>query len=202
MTYADIWGWFDFDDVYQNAVADARPGGILVEVGCWMGKSIVYLAKAAADAGRTDLQIWAVDNWSGSGCDRLDEACREFERSGFPLLKQFCANLTACGVENMVHILVDRDDAGNDKFLNSVEAADRFLDGACDFVFLDADHTHEAVRADIRAWLPKVRPGGVLAGHDFDRHSVASAVASELGTVGVIAAKTSWVYKKDNPDGR
>lgn len=37
-----------------------------------------------------------------------------------------------------------------------------------DFVFLDADHTLEAVRADIVAWWPKVKPGGWLGGHDYD----------------------------------
>jgi hypothetical protein len=34
-------------------------------------------------------------------------------------------------------------------------------------VFIDADHTYEAVKADIAAWLPKVKPDGILAGHDY-----------------------------------
>lgn len=36
-----------------------------------------------------------------------------------------------------------------------------------DFVYLDADHSYEAVAADIAAWLPLVRPGGIIAGHDY-----------------------------------
>ena len=33
----------------------------------------------------------------------------------------------------------------------------------CDFVFIDADHTYEGCLADIRAYLPKVKIGGVIA---------------------------------------
>lgn len=36
-----------------------------------------------------------------------------------------------------------------------------------DFVYIDADHSYEAAKADIAAWLPHVRPGGIIAGHDF-----------------------------------
>ena len=38
---------------------------------------------------------------------------------------------------------------------------------AFDFVFIDADHSYEAVRADILAYRPLVKRGGILAGHDY-----------------------------------
>jgi hypothetical protein len=49
----------------------------------------------------------------------------------------------------------------------SPDCAGMLDDGTADFVFIDADHTYEAVRADLAAWYPKVRPGGLLAGHDY-----------------------------------
>jgi len=45
-------------------------------------------------------------------------------------------------------------------------AAD-FPDGHFDLVYLDAHHDYRAVQDDLRAWAPKVRPGGIIAGHDF-----------------------------------
>ena len=49
----------------------------------------------------------------------------------------------------------------------SVDAAKDFADGSLDFVYLDANHNFESVTADLAAWSPKVRAGGILAGHDF-----------------------------------
>jgi predicted O-methyltransferase YrrM len=36
-----------------------------------------------------------------------------------------------------------------------------------DFVFIDADHSYEAVKDDIACWAPKVRSGGWVGGHDY-----------------------------------
>src|SRR5690606_15021310 len=48
----------------------------------------------------------------------------------------------------------------------SVQAAGQFRDGTLDFANIDACHQYPDVAADIKAWWPKVRPGGILAGHD------------------------------------
>lgn len=40
-------------------------------------------------------------------------------------------------------------------------------DETLDIVYIDAGHSYEAVRADLEAWYPKVKPGGIIAGHDF-----------------------------------
>ena len=51
---------------------------------------------------------------------------------------------------------------------SSVEAASWLDDASLDFVFIDADHSYDAVRADIKAWTPKLRDGGWMTGHDYD----------------------------------
>ena len=50
---------------------------------------------------------------------------------------------------------------------SSLEAVDQFEDNSIDFVYLDGDHTYEAVSADIAAWWPKIKQGGILSGHDY-----------------------------------
>ena len=50
--------------------------------------------------------------------------------------------------------------------LDSVEAA-RQISETLDFVYIDGDHSYEGIRADLEAWFPRVRPGGIIAGHDY-----------------------------------
>lgn len=50
----------------------------------------------------------------------------------------------------------------------SVEAARLVPDASLDFVYIDANHWFEHVVADLAAWIPKVRPGGCIAGHDYE----------------------------------
>jgi Methyltransferase domain len=49
----------------------------------------------------------------------------------------------------------------------STEAAARVEAGSLDFVYLDARHDYESVKEDLEHWFDKVRPGGILAGHDY-----------------------------------
>lgn len=58
----------------------------------------------------------------------------------------------------------------------SVEAAGRCSDGFYDFVFIDADHSEAGCRADILAWLPKLKATGWLLGHDINWPGVQAAV--------------------------
>ena len=49
----------------------------------------------------------------------------------------------------------------------STEAAAKIPAHSLDFVYLDARHDYESVMEDLHAWFDRVRPGGVLAGHDY-----------------------------------
>lgn len=51
----------------------------------------------------------------------------------------------------------------------SKDAAQMFKDGYFDVVFIDADHSYESAKEDMQLWLPKIRKGGVLCGHDYCR---------------------------------
>ena len=58
----------------------------------------------------------------------------------------------------------------------SVEAAARLAAGELDFAYIDARHDYASVKEDLEAWFPKVRPGGILAGHDYPMPGVQAAV--------------------------
>lgn len=79
----------------------------------------------------------------------------------------------------------------------SEEATTRVEDRSLDFVYIDARHDYESVREDIELWLPKVRPGGVIAGHDYvdglfreGEFGVRRAVDEVFGELGIAVLST------------
>jgi hypothetical protein len=153
LTWDQIPGMFDYERLYDEAAARAADGSVLVELGSYRGRSVAYLARALERRG-VGSQLWAVDTWQ--------DAPDAFE--------VWQANMVRAGVAELVQPLR----------MDSAAAATRFADGSVDFVFVDADHNEAAVRADIASWLPKIRPGGVMAGHDYDLAGVRRAVAALL----------------------
>eukprot|EP00741_Cyanophora_paradoxa_P009457 tig00000144_g9161.t1 len=49
----------------------------------------------------------------------------------------------------------------------SVDAANEFENSSLDFIYIDARHDYEGAREDLQAWYPKLREGGLFAGHDY-----------------------------------
>lgn len=62
------------------------------------------------------------------------------------------------------------------KILLSIDAAFEVPDESLDYCFIDANHEYHFVKIDIEAWWPKIRPGGVLCGHDYHMEGVSRAV--------------------------
>ena len=61
----------------------------------------------------------------------------------------------------------------------SNKAHSKVKDESLDFVFIDAGHTEQSVLEDIKCWDPKVKKGGIVAGHDIDWMGVRMAVSNK-----------------------
>lgn len=177
----EISGWFNYEDVYSFLVSQVPDDGVFVECGAWLGKSSSYLCDIAKDR----IKIFIVDSWKGSDNELQTTHKLATKVDIYPI---FCDNMGNRKFEALKKI--------------SIEAAKDFQDESCDVVFIDMNHSHESVKQDIITWLPKVKHGGYLAGHDYyniknESDPVASAVHNVLGKKNVVSIGiNSWLHKK------
>jgi len=80
-------------------------------------------------------------------------------------------------------------------------------DESLDFVFIDALHTYDAVKEDIREWTKKVRLGGIVSGHDYyvtrtKNEGVINAVNEYVKEHNYDLKLTDWDYDNPVPDDR
>lgn len=136
--YQQTDGFFNFGNFYSEIAEWIPDGGIWVEVGVYWGRSFSFGMVEALNRGKK-IDFVAVDAFPWT------DTYRNFTTHMRPL-------------EGKYRVLVG----------DSAQTADKFEDKSVDFVFLDADHSYNSIRRDIEAWLPKVRPGGILAGHDYN----------------------------------
>lgn len=155
---------FDYSGPYSGVALDAPDQAHIVEVGSWLGKSAIYLATELKGYGKR-ARIDCVDTWDGGNCVVLQEKVQT------DMLELFKQNIKKGGVAHMVNPVREY----------SVKAAKLYNDKSLDFVWIDAGHSYEEVLEDLRAWYPKVRIGGLIAGHDF-------AIQHPVSRAGVVKA--------------
>lgn len=172
MLWVDIPGWTcsDMEALYRE-MARSYSDGVFVELGVAYGRSLALLARCAG----SKAKIYGIDTWHEFiGQDNLHPVVVAHQKQ-FGTPREACQeNLRRCGVLDRVQLPVG----------DSAVMASKFKDASCDFVFIDANHHYLPVRTDIRAWIPKIKPGGVLAGHDYSPElfpGVAQAVDEEFG---------------------
>lgn len=166
MTYfTDIPGWFTEEDakIYDIIVEHSPKPMLIAEVGSFKGRSSSYAANLLKQNNCGTLVC--VDTWMGSP-EHLMEGTKFYEEDAAK------GRLKNIFLDNMRPYL----DHYEIMPYPSTIAAKMFKDKSLDAVFIDADHTYAAVKEDIFAWLPKVKTGGILAGHDFSFDSVQNAL--------------------------
>ncbi|HEY1735555.1 MAG TPA: class I SAM-dependent methyltransferase [Methylovirgula sp.] len=130
----------------------------MLEVGSWLGggSTQIFIEELRGIKG----QLFCVDTWRGSpNVERHQELARTYDLFG-----TFRHNVSVGDGDAVVRPLV----------MDSLDAAAVLADGAFDLVFLDGDHSYTCTRADIEAWRPKLRAGGILSGHDCEARVTAS----------------------------
>ena len=135
---------WDILPYYRNLVPRLPRGAICVEIGVAWGRSTIFLASELVTCGNTSALIYAVDPWDSDYF------------SGARVVPSWGEHASK---EELTLICPMR--------IRSERAARCFDPRSLDFVFVDGDHTDEGCAADIRNFLPLVKSGGILAGHDY-----------------------------------
>lgn len=178
--------WFDYAEFYDELALSFGNRTTFIEVGSWLGRSIIHLAKKLQER-----QIWpkiyCVDVWSD--CVKEEAQLKFIKDLGGPnkLFDQFISNCNEAGVGEMIWPIRS----------SSVRVSTFFNNNTVDCIFLDAGHTYEDVCSDILHWFRVVKKGGILAGHDYDSAPVIKAVHDSLGKENIIEKPGHvWYYIK------
>ena len=148
-----IRGWMNDHELWW--LAEQAQKKTVIEIGCAWGRSTVAMADNSPNC-----LLFAVDTWNGSP-NELESHHKDFKQlDGDAAYLEFYRNLWPYIVSGFVIPLR----------MHSINAATLLVEKGvyADFVFIDGCHDAPVVEQDIRAYLPLVREGGILAGHDYN----------------------------------
>jgi hypothetical protein len=183
-SWVDIPGWFDFEPLYRDYVSLIPEGGRFVEVGVFLGKSFCAFGQFAREARKT-LELHAVDTFQGTPGDQAQAPIVQLYEGD--LEESFKRNCEGCGLNGEIRIHKG----------DSAAAARTFKPESCDIIFIDGDHSENAVFSDIVAWWPKLKVGGRMAGHDYALESVKKAVWEYFGRETATQRGSCWEVIKN-----
>jgi predicted O-methyltransferase YrrM len=153
--YLDEYPSFgDFDRAALVMILDElkTESPTIVEIGSWLGtgSTQILLDHVKRHGGR----LYCVDTWQGSPAvqGHVDMLAT------YDVYQSFVENVRRAGGEACVEPYL----------MSSTDAASQFSDASVDLVFVDGDHKYDAVRSDIKMWLPKIKVGGIICGHDCE----------------------------------
>lgn len=189
--WQDIEGWFGWRAGQEEAVRVFPSGSRFVEVGTFLGRSICSLAEVVSTS-RKQFTIIGIDTCRGSGPEgpkQKNYHGAAVAQGGGTFAGALHKNIVDCGYDDLISLIIS----------DSITASQLFTDRSVDWVHLDARHDYENVKADIRAWLPKVKAGGWLTGDDYDPvkwPEVISAVEASLpGAEAWCSGQWRWIVR-------
>ncbi|MEA2422717.1 MAG: hypothetical protein QOF55_1816 [Thermoleophilaceae bacterium] len=147
-----VEGWLSDGQARRlwDSAAAVPPGGRIVEIGSFRGRSAIVLARAVRAGG---VELVAIDPHAGG--DRGPQEIEADHSRGEADNRAFASNLERAGVADAVrHVRLPSSDA-----LGSVS-------GPVDLLYVDGAHRLRPAMDDIARWGARVRPGGRMLVHD------------------------------------
>lgn len=188
--YQNIIGWFNYQNLYTDMVKKIPDNSHIVEIGAWKGASTAYLAVEIINSGK-NIKLDVVDTWKGSDNDpaqfNYDPDIKANNGNIFNIFEK--------NIKPVRHVI-------NPIQLSSVEAAKLYDDKSLDFVFIDGNHGYDAVINDIMAWLPKIKNGGWIGGHDYNHPSLPGVTQAVQDCLGFKVQAIPGNFDPKNPNNQ
>lgn len=188
--YEKIDGWFDFQDIYDAAVKEFD-NCTFIEVGCWLGKSTVYLGEKIKESNK-NIKVIAVDTWEGTKTE--PEHLNHIRNIGGSdeLYKSFVRNINEAGLSNIIKPLRTNSYRASLILKYNTYYNIGLSDSDINFIFLDASHEYADILDDIVHFYRLLSNSySIIAGHDYDTHNPAS--------IGVIRAVQKFFTAANQP---
>lgn len=131
-----------------------RPNMVVFELGTYTGKSALAMLPHIR---QMNGKFYCVD-WFRGNVEVEAEITTSYQQRN--ILDIFLSNIREAGYGDYVTVLVGTTDG----------VASIVKDDVADFIFIDADHRYSSVRNDLLNWYPKLKKGGLICGHDFEKH--------------------------------
>ena len=158
--YEDVYGFSQGDifALYKKMVEKFSSGSHFVEVGTFLGKSAVYMAVEIINSGKL-IKFDCIDHWLGSE-EHKDNDKVDVDN----LYEDFLKNIEPVkGIIKPVRV-------------DSISASKLYKPNSLDFIFIDASHDEQSVKADLTYWMPRLKEDGIIAGDDIQNEGVLNAV--------------------------
>ena len=171
--YQNIHGWFSYDYVYKDIVNQAQDGSLFVEIGSFKGKSTAFMCVEIANSGK-DIKFECIDPMIPSS-HYVESANNTPDEWADYHVEGFRERLKSVEQYYKHHQML------------SIDAAKLYDDKSIDFILIDGDHEPSAVKADVLVFLPKMKPGGLVACDDTFVPEIRQAVEEAAAEFGVTA---------------
>lgn len=154
------------------------PGGEAAEIGVAHGDFSAEILARAMPSRLHLIDPWLADPDPAYATDRANADQAEMDRRHAGVVARLAGPITAG------QVLLHR--------ATSLAVAAALPEGSLDWVYIDGLHSREAVAADLAAWRGKLKPGGLILGHDFANHHKATAQG-----FGVVEAVTEFLRRQE-----
>jgi predicted O-methyltransferase YrrM len=150
------YSFFTYPEWYKRVHRELKDGDIFIEIGTWTGASALFFAELLIKSGKK-VRFITMDTFEGSEEHFGPDAKFSFDIKNNGLWKYFME------VREPLKDYIEVRRCDSQLF----ESSKDFNDNSISAIFIDGDHSYSGVKKDLENWYPKIKPGGIVSGHDY-----------------------------------